>query len=385
MVSGRRVERILRPPKSSFFLFGPRGTGKSTWLKGHFPSAYFVDLLDEGRYQSYLANPSSFGDELRARPRGSWVAVDEVQRLPSLLNEAHRMIEERRLRFAMTGSSARKLRRGGVNLLGGRARQITMYPFVPEELGDDFRLDRALAWGTVPLVWRAPEPKATLEAYVQTYLKEEIQQEALVRNLGGFARFLPIAGLFHGQLLNTSGLARDAGVARTTVEGYIEILEDTLIASRLPAFEGRLRVRERKHPKLYIFDPGVARALKRQLGPLTHEERGPILEGFVYMVLRFYAERGKLCDDIRYWSPAEAIATEVDFMLLRGSEIVALEVKASNRLRPSDTKGLRAVADAGRVSRRILVYLGERVLRLADGIEAWPVAELFARLARGRL
>jgi predicted AAA+ superfamily ATPase len=231
----------------------------------------------------------------------------------------------------------------------------------------------------------AADPAAAVAGYVQTYLKEEIQQEALARNLGGFARFLPIAGLCHGQSLNVSGLARDAGVARTTVEGYVDILEDTLLATRLPAYEGKLRVRERKHPKLYIFDPGVARGLKRQLGPLTAEERGPLLEGFVLMLLRFSAERAHLCDDIRYWSPADAKATEVDFLLLRAREIVAVEVKAGRSVRPADLKGLRAVADATTVARRILVNLGDRSLRLDDGIEVLPVEKFFDLLARSRV
>src|SRR5262249_34453636 len=160
----------------------------------------------------------------------------------------------RRLRFALTGSSARKLRRGGTNLLGGRAREITMFPFVPEELGESFRLERALRHGTLPLVWDSPEPAETLKAYVQTYLREEIQAEAVLRNLPGFARFLPIAGLMHGQTLNVASLARDAGVARQTVAGFVEILEDTLLATTLGAFEARLRVRERRHRKLYLFD-----------------------------------------------------------------------------------------------------------------------------------
>ena len=217
-------------------------------------------------YQTYLADPAQFAAELGAAPVGSWVVVDEVQRLPALLNDVHRSIESRRIKFALSGSSARKLRRGGTNLLGGRAVTRTMFPFAPEELGTSFDLDDALTRGTLPLVVAADSPTETLAAYVQTYLKQEIQAEAIVRNLPGFARFLPIAALFHGQALNVASLARDAGVSRTTVDGYVEILEDTLLATRLAAFEGKLRVRERKHPKLFFVDPGVVRALKHQLG-----------------------------------------------------------------------------------------------------------------------
>lgn len=377
--------RRIKRPKTSFFLLGPRGTGKSTWARGALPEAQLVDLLDEARYQTYLADPGSFSAELRVSSASGWVIVDEIQRLPSLLNEVHRSIEDRGLRFALTGSSARKLRRGGTNLLGGRAQQLTMFPFVPEELGSAFRLERALRHGTLPLVWESPEPAATLKAYVQTYLKEEIQAEAAVRNLPGFARFLPVAGLMHGQLMNVASLSRDAGVARQTISGYLAILEDTLLAAPLPAFESRLRVRERRHPKYYFFDAGVVRALKQQLGPVAAEERGALLEGFVYMLLRFYRERAELCDGIAYWAPAEALRTEVDFVLTRGRESLAVEIKTSKNLRPADLAGLRAIAGLKGLVRRVLVFLGPRSLVTPDGIDVLPFDEFASELATGTL
>jgi uncharacterized protein len=383
MVSSSPIPRLLKRPAGSFFLFGPRGTGKSTWLRTDLAHATWIDLLDESLYQTYLADPAEFAAELRAASPGSWVVVDEVQRLPSLLNEVHRAIEQRRLKFALSGSSARKLRRGGTNLLGGRAITRTMFPFVPEELGSSFDLNEALAHGTLPLVLASDNRKQTLTAYVQTYLKQEIQAEAAVRNLPGFARFLPVAALFHGQTLNVASLSRDAGVQRTTVTGYVEILEDTLIATRLAAFEGKLRVRERKHPKLFFFDPGVVRALKHQLGAPTVEERGPLLEGFVLMLLRFYQERGALCDDINYWAPAEAHVTEVDFVLRRAKEMVAIEVKTAKKLRDADLRGLRAVQGEAGVRRRIAVYLGDRRLETPDGIEVWPFGRFADALANG--
>lgn len=378
------IKRRLARPKGSFFLLGPRGTGKSTWVKAELPDAHRVDLLDEGLYQTYLADPRRFADELRVLAPGSWVVVDEIQRLPSLLNEIHRAIEERRLRFALTGSSARKLRRGGVNLLGGRAVRLSMFPFVPEELGDAFDAGRALREGTLPLVWASGDPRATLEAYVQIYLREEIQAEALARNLPGFARFLPVVGLYHGQVLNVSGLASQAGVSRNTVIGYLDVLEDTLLATRLPAYEARLRVRERSHPKLYVFDPGVARALKRQLGPVAHEERGHLLESFVHTLLRFYGARTGLHDEIFYWAPAQG-HTEVDFVLRRGREHLAVEVKAATTLHDEHSRGLRAVADLPRLARRVLVYLGDRKMRTADGIDVLPLAAFSGDLAQDRL
>lgn len=248
----------------SFFLFGPRGTGKTTWVRQVFPEAYRIDLLDEALYQSYLADIGLFAQQLRAVPRESWVVVDEVQRIPTLLNEVHRFMEERNLRFVLCGSSARKLKQSGTNLLAGRALRKFMHPFLPEELGERFDVEETLCWGSLPVIWAAPDKKGALEAYVTMYLKEEIKAEAIVRNLPAFARFFPLAALFHGQVLNISGLSRDAGVSRTTVTGYLEVLEDTLLAFRLPAYPAGLPVREKKHPKLYWADPGLVRPFKNR-------------------------------------------------------------------------------------------------------------------------
>ena len=308
--------RLLTPSRQSFFLFGPRGAGKSTWVRHELPAAYRIDLLDEARYHAYLARVSLFADELRAVDARTTVVVDEIQRLPHLLNEVHRFIEERRLRFVLCGSSARKLKREGTNLLAGRAVRRALHPFVPAELGSDFELEDALTFGTLPIIWQAPSRGEALTAYVQLYLREEIQAEALVRNLPGFARFLPIAALFHGQTLNAASLARDAEVSRMTVLGYLEVIEDTLLAFRLPAFEARMRVRERKHPKLYWVDAGIVRALKRQGGRLAAEERGPLFEGWVANLLSIHDDYGGLFDEWYYWAPTDAARTEVDFLAI---------------------------------------------------------------------
>lgn len=375
--------RLFEPPRGSYFLFGPRGTGKSTWLRHLHADAHWIDLLDESLYQSYLVDPAVFSAELDALPQGSRVVVDEVQRLPNLLNVVHQKIEARGLRFVLSGSSARKIRRAGTNLLGGRAAWRRLHPFVPEELGSAFRLDRTLELGALPLVVDATDPAETLRAYVRLYLKEEIKAEALTRNLAGFARFLPIAALFHAQVLNVSSLARDAGVARTTVQGYLGILEDTLFTFRVPAFEARLRVRERRSPKLYWIDPGLVRAVRGDSGSPDAHSVGMLFEGWIAQLLRAYRDYRGLCEEIAYWQPAEARETEVDFVLRRGNEILAIEAKASRRWRPEFAKGLRAMGELPGVSRRMVVYLGDRALRTDEGIEVLPLERFLEQVARG--
>ncbi len=384
-MAGSRYPRLLAPPKGSFFLFGVRGAGKSTWAREAFPDAHFVDLLDESRYQTLLANPGLFSMELRDVPRQRVVVLDEVQRVPALLNEVHRAIEAQRRRFVLLGSSARRLKTANTNLLAGRAGLRTMYPLAPAELGGDFNLERVLRFGSIPLVWQADDPRSTLEAYVQLYVREEIRAEALVRNLPGFLRFLPVAALFHGQVLNVAGLARDAATARGTVEGYIGILQDTLLATLLPAFEARLRVRERRHPKLYWVDPGLVRAAKRQLGPVAAEERGALLEGWILTVLRAHNEASDLFEEICYWAPVQARQTEVDFLLRRGRRYLALEVKSQARFSSALLSGLRAIGELPHIARRVLVYTGDLRLRTEDGIEVWPLDALLEAVAANRL
>ena len=365
-------QRITQLPARSFFLFGVRGVGKSSWARSALPQALRLDLLDEALFHDLLAEPSLFRELLSTVVPDEWVVIDEVQRIPSLLNEVHRLIEERGLRFALLGSSARKLKTAGTNLLAGRASRKAMYPLVPQELGADFKLDDVLRCGSIPLVWTAEDRREVLESYTQLYLREEIRAEAVVRNLPGFVRFLPVAALLHGQTLNVTGIARDAGVARTTVSGYLDVLEDTLLTWRLPAYEAKLRVRERRRPKLYWVDPGLVRAVKRQFGPVSMEERGALFEGWILSLLRAHAEEQPVFDDIHYWAPVES-RTEVDFLLTRDTEYLAIEAKAASRYNTGLLKGLRAVRGLPRLSRRVLVYDGDRAFRTEDDIDVWPV------------
>ena len=358
-------------------MLGPRGTGKSSWLKYHFPKAKVVDLLDEALYQSYLEDISLFYKELKTLPPKSWVVIDEIQRMPNILNEVHRLIEEKKLKFALTGSSARKLKRAGVNLLAGRAHQYFMYPLTPKELSDDFNLDHVLRYGSIPLIWNESQKTKSLKTYVQMYLKEEIKSEALVRNLPGFARFIPILALYHGQIINISSTAREAGVSRTTVNGFVEILEDTLLVNKLPAYSARLRVREKKHPKIYWIDPGLVRAAKKHTGTISEEEKGSLFEGYIYNCLKMKIDYEDAFDEIHYWSSGSAQSVEVDFLLTLGNELTAIEVKAEKRVRPENLKGLKAIAHLKGVKRRIFVYLGSLSLD-QDGIEIMPFS-VFAK------
>jgi predicted AAA+ superfamily ATPase len=297
----------------------------------------------------------------------------------------HRFIEERRLRFVLCGSSARKLKRAGVNLLAGRALRRFMHPFVPEELGADFDLEEALEVGTLPIVWDSSAKVEVLGAYAQLYLKEEVQAEALVRNLSGFARFLPLAALFHGQAVNVTNIAREAEVARTTVSGYLEILEETLLCFRLPAYKAKARVRERKLPKWYWCDPGIVRAMKRASGKVLAEEKGALFEGLVAQTLRAYRDYRGICDEIYYWSTAGSSRIEVDFLLTRGDEMVAVEAKTGRNFTDAWCKGLRALSQARPIKRRIVVYPAGPVLQTKDGIDVLPFEQFVRVLAQNTL
>ena len=377
--------RIFEVPKSSFFLFGPRGVGKTTLVRKLGLASHEISLLDEEKYQRYLARPGLFYERLVGLNEGEWVFVDEIQRLPQLLNEVHRLIEDKNLRFVLTGSSARKLRRAGVNLLAGRAVNRCIYPLTPMEMGEDFSLNFALEEGTIPLIYNSLDKKDSLNSYVQLYLKEEIQAEALVRNLSGFSRFLPVAALLHGQTVNISNIARDCEVARPTVVGFFQILQDTLLLKTLEAYEAKVRVRECKKSKCYFIDPGLVRALKHQYGPLAIEERGSLFEGFIFTLLMFQKDTYREIDNIFYWSSAEAKKTEVDFILIKGKEIFAIEVKAAESLRPEHFKGLRAISDLKGVKRRLLVYFGKENRMTSEGIEVHTFSSFVSLLQKKEL
>ena len=263
------IQRLLTRPERSFFLFGPRGTGKSNMLRHVLPEVLHLDLLNASLYLELSRDPHRLKAIIGDRPKGAWIVLDEIQKVPALLDEVHRLMESRRWRFAFCDSSARKLRRGGANLLAGRAITLNIEGFSAGELGKEFNLSHVLDWGMLPFVQEDPEAAIEiLAAYMNTCLKEEVREEGLVRRVPPLVRFLGLAGQLNGQVVNMQNIAREAAVSRSTVDTYFSILQDTLLGHFLPAWRPGLKVREATHPKFYWFDPRVARAWEKPLRSL---------------------------------------------------------------------------------------------------------------------
>ncbi|MCC6846934.1 MAG: ATP-binding protein [Deltaproteobacteria bacterium] len=362
---------VTIPRDKSFFLLGPRGTGKSTLLRQLFPDALFIDLLDLENYTELLTHPERLEARVLAADPDR-IVLDEIQRLPGLLDEVHRLIEKRRWRFALTGSSARKLRRGGVNLLAGRARSVTMHPLTAAELGDAFDLAHSLRYGQLPSAYVEKDPTAYLASYVGTYLREEVQAEALTRNLDVFSRFLVAASFSQASVLSVAAVARDLGLARKTVEGYFALLDDLLLAVRLPVFTRRAKRAMTTRPKFFFFDAGVYRSL-RPRGPLDSAEEidGPAVESLVLQELRATNHNLDLGYELFYWHTRDH--KEVDFVLYGERGLLAFEVKRTSRFREDDLATLRLFRRDYPMARCFLLYGGHQEYE-TDGIRALPLA-----------
>lgn len=374
--------RLLTRPQTlgqSFFLFGPRGTGKTTWLRAHFnPSeTVYIDLLKADLYTELLAGPQRLESLIPKHFQG-WVLIDEIQRVPALLNDVHRLITDRGLRFALTGSSARNLRKKGVNLLAGRALTFHMHPLCAPELGDAFGLHDALQFGQLPTVIGHPAPREYLKSYVQTYLREEVLQEGLTRNLANFSRFLESASFSQASVLNVSHIARDAALDRKVVDNYFSILEDLLIGYRLPPFTKRAKRRLVAHPKFFFFDVGVYRAI-RPSGPLDAPEEadGACLETLWLQTLRAVNDALGLDYQLHYWRTSDG--TEVDFVLYGPRGLLAFEIKRAVRFHTRDLSGLRAFQRDFPMVKPYLVYGGESE-RTEDDITILPMSEALKSL-----
>ena len=392
-VARTHISRLLESPSRSFFLFGPRGVGKSTWLRGTLPDAAYFDLLESSLYLELSRDPGRLEAMVGNLPGDSWVVVDEIQKVPHLLDEVHRLIEGRRWRFALCGSSARKLRRGGTNLLAGRAVTRHMEAFSYGEIREAFDAKAAVQWGTLPMVWLDPENAADiLDSYVSTYIKEEIREEGIVRSLPPFMRFLAVAGLLNGQLVNGQNIAREAAIPRSTVDAYFSILRDTLLGHFLRAYRPKARVREQAHPKFYWFDPGVARAAAGLLfDPLDRIWQGGALETVVYHELRVYNHTHGKNRPIRFYRTASGV--EIDFVVetqkRRASSpphVVCIEVKLAERWDRKWEQAMRSLGNADRVcvDRMIGVYTGTRAYHF-DGVDVLPVGEFMKALHEGNV
>jgi predicted AAA+ superfamily ATPase len=351
-----RLIKIAPSSEHSAFIFGPRGTGKTSWLQQHFNDALYFDLLDASIYTELSARPNRLNDKIPPGYQG-WIIIDEVQKIPAILDEVHRLIESRKLRFILTGSSARKLKQAGVNLLAGRALTYHMHPLTCEEIGEDFNLKQALNTGLLPLAVTSSETKKYLASYVATYLKEEVMQEGLTRNIALFSRFLETASFSQGEVVNYTAIAREIGSNRHSVSNFFDILDDLLIACRIPVFSKRAKRDLVNAPKFYYFDTGVYRAI-RPTGPLDSpaEIDGPALETLFLQTAQAYSDYYDLSYSFYYWRTRAK--QEVDFVLYGNHGFHAFEIKRKVRLDNKDFHGLKAFSKDYPEAKLYLLYGG---------------------------
>ena len=373
------INRFLDIPKDSFFLFGPRGTGKSTWLQASFPNALRIDLLDPPTLRTYISHPEYLEIKV-AGENPDCILIDEVQKIPELLTVVHRLIEMKKgWQFILIGSSARKLKREGVDLLAGRAVVRYMHPFMAAELADDFNFESALQYGLLPGVVTGHSAIDFLQTYIALYLKEEVQTECLVRNIAHFARFLEVMSFSHASILNLSNIARECQVSRSLIEGYLSVLEDLLLCFQLPVFSKRAKRELITHHKFYYFDAGVFRLL-RATGPMDRESEinGIALEGLVAQHLRAWNDYQKVPHTLSYWRTRHGV--EVDFVIYGKDAFYAIEVKNGTRVHSQDLKGLLAFCEDYPEAKPIFLYRGQDRLKM-NGIDCIPV-ELFLKTLR---
>ncbi|MGH7844697.1 MAG: ATP-binding protein [Candidatus Binatia bacterium] len=366
------LRKLLR--QKSYFLLGPRQTGKTFWIERSLEGVRKYDLLDTSVYLALSRDPSRIAQELS--PQDRVVVIDEIQRLPDLLNEVHRLIEGRGIRFLLTGSSARKLRRGGVNLLGGRARTQYLHPLTRQELGSRFDLGRAAERGLLPSIYFSDDSRSDLEAYTGSYLQQEIVAEGATRNVPGFSRFLRVAALCNATIVNFTNVANDAQVARTTVYEYFDILKDTLIVYELPAWKRSKKRKPLMSSKFYFFDVGVVSALQGRRFRLGTPEFGEAFETYLMHELTSYKDY-VTGDDLGHWRSASGF--EVDFII---GDHTAVEAKAKENVSAQDVKGLRALAEEKKLKRHLCVSLELRPRKI-DAVTILPFQEFLEELWSG--
>ncbi|MBI3508692.1 MAG: ATP-binding protein [Chlamydiia bacterium] len=353
-------------------------------MKALFPDALYLNLLLSGVREKFRAYPDELIKEVAALPKPTTVILDEIQKVPDLLAVVHSLIEEKQgLQFVLTGSSARKLRRGGADLLGGRALIKYLDPFIASELGEKFVLEKALKIGMLPLVWETEEPQEVLTTYVSAYIDEEVQAEALVRNIGQFSRFLHVMSFSHGQILNVTNIARECYVKRHTVDNFLTILEDLLLAVRLEVFTHRAQRELSQHPKFYFFDAGIFRALRR-MGPGDSEDEldGAALEGLVFQHLRAWTHYAKGRHQLFFWRTKAGV--EVDFIVHGENAFWAIEVKNGHFVSPEDVRGLAHFVEDYPEAKPLLLYRGASRIEY-KGILCVPVEHFLRSLSENQL
>jgi len=382
----KRIIHIALSERSSCFLWGPRQTGKSTLLQERYPASKRYDLLLSDEYRRLMHQPSLFREECLAlaKPTDTKdrpVVVDEVQKVPDLLDEIHWLIENARLSFILCGSSARKLKRGHANLLGGRAIRYELFPLVFPEI-PDFSLEKALNDGLLPPHYGSNMARTRLEAYVGDYLQEEIAAEAATRNIPSFSRFLEVAAMGNGEMIQFTNIARECGVSAPTVKSYYQILEDTLLGKFIPAYQKRPKRRVILAPRFYFFDVGVVGLLtKRGRVEMGSELFGRAFEHFLFMELSAYASYSGHHYSISYWRTASQL--EVDFIL--GDHEVVIEVKGASSAQPQHLKGLIAFGEEYRSRRRILVSCDPQPRSVIAGVEILPWRVFLEDLWSGKI
>lgn len=375
-----RIFKLQDAENESVFFFGARQTGKTTLLKELFPNVRYYDLLKSDEFERFSRKPWLLREELQDMPSGELVIIDEIHKLPILLDEVHWLIVNKDLRFILTGSSARKLRRSGVNLLGGRALKNTFYPLVSAEI-PDFDLDRALNNGMLPRHYLISDATRRLRGYVGNYLQTEIVEEALVRNLPSFTRFLEAAALTSGEMLVYNNVASDCGVSAVTAKAYFEILTDTLFGFMIPAYTKVVKRRLIQAPKFYLFDVGVTNyLLKRSHLQQGSPEYGHAFEHFIMQELVAYFGYNQRDNEVSYWRTSSGI--EVDVVL--GDAAVAIEIKSSTEVKDSQLKGLKSFGDDYPHARLVAVSL-DKYRRRMDNIEIIPVNEFLTDLWGGKI
>jgi predicted AAA+ superfamily ATPase len=364
--------------QKSFFLFGPRATGKTTLIDTTLSEALVIDLLEARTFQSLLKDPGRLGEMIDDPKR--IVVIDEMQKLPSLLDEVHRLIQKRHIRFLLTGSSARKLKHGAANLLAGRAREARLFPLTSAEI-KSFDLMRLINHGGLPEIYDGTDPDEDLTAYVDTYLREEIKAEAVTRNVAAFSEFLDAVALANGQEINYERFASDLQVSPSTLKNYFQILEDTLIGFRLPGYTATKKRKATTRSKFYLFDLGVARHLAKNSHIIEGSKAfGDTFEHFIILEVRAWLSYARRREELRYWRSTSQF--EVDALI--GNQ-VAIEIKSSDSPTDKHLKGLRALMEEGLFKRHILVCRERQKRVTDDGIEILPWQQFTKLLWDGKL